>query len=107
MKIKYYVVEYIDYLKNDDGYPSSELDDRTFRRRQFSTKKDAKRFIKQFLAADADHVGMWLARISLHKIVEKMKLKTFNSERFVDGDLPFTLRPREEDLVAPPMCEST
>jgi hypothetical protein len=95
MKLKYYVVEYIDYLHNDKGLPTSELDDRTFRRRQFASKKEAKRFIKAFLAEDPEYTGMWLARISLHKITEKVKLKTFLSRGFPDGTASFSFRPRE------------
>ena len=95
MKLKYFVVEHIDYGHNGNGYPTAELDDHTFRRVQFSSKKEAKRYIKSFLAEDPAYVGMWLARISLHKIVETVKLKTFVSKGFPKGDAPFTFRPRE------------
>lgn len=96
MKLKYFVVEHIDYLSNGNGFPSAELDDRTFRRRQFKTKKEAKSYVKNFLMDDPGYVGMWLARISIHKITEKVAIKIFNPKGYKNGIEPFSFQVREE-----------
>lgn len=101
MKLKYYVVEYIDYLANDRGFPSSEVDDRTFRRRRFDTKKQAKRFIKKFLNDDAAFKGMWLAKLTLHKVVEKVKVINFDSSGYKDGIAPHSFQPDDRKGAVP------
>jgi hypothetical protein len=92
MKRKYYVVEHIDYLAKQSGYPSSEQDERTFRRTEFQTKKEAKTYIKQYLREDPDYTAMWLAKISLHTITEKVEVQPF-FRKIRNGTEPFTFAP--------------
>lgn len=96
MKLKYYIVEYVDYLPNDRGFPSTEMDDRTFRRRRFSSKKEAKQFIRQYLTQDPAYTGMWLAKINLHIVKEKIEVIAFNTLGYKNGTVPHAFSPREE-----------
>ena len=79
MKHKYYVVEYISY-QAENGYPGLGTDERTQERIHFSTKKEAKQFIKRFMKDDPDYVRMWIASIKLHTVIEKIELVKFPSE---------------------------
>jgi hypothetical protein len=71
-KHKYHVVEIISYIQKANGYPSSELDDKSFQHRSFDTKKEAKKFIKHFIEADPEYFQQWIAKITLRSITERV-----------------------------------
>lgn len=74
MKSRHYIVEHINYLGNDQGRPTRELDDTTFQRRTFQTEAEARRYIDDFIKEDPSFVAMWVAKITLVSVKETIEI---------------------------------
>lgn len=79
MKLKHYIVS-IDIYSNQNGYPGLDIDPRSQERFHFSSKEEAKRFMKRYVKSDPEYVRMWVGRMALHTISEKIEMFHFPSE---------------------------